>query len=407
MYDSVVVIGAGQAAVQTVDTLRRKGYKGRLTIVGEESCLPYQRPPLSKQYLAGEMRRDRLLLRPEEFYEARSVDVRLGHRVEEIARSEQRVRLDDGSSLPYDALLIATGSRPRTLSVPGADLEGVFSLRSIADVERIRAQTSRGGHLVIIGGGYIGLEVAATARKSGLEVVVLEMTERVMSRVVCPQVSEFYAAEHARLGARIVCDAKVRELAARSGTRQVGEVVTESRGRYPADLVVVGVGVLPEDELALAAGLNCANGVMVDDHCRTSDRAIYAAGDCTNHPSGHYGVRLRLESVDNAVEQGGSAANNLLGSEVVHDKVPWFWSQQYDLKLVIVGISQGYDSVILRGDPSSRAFSVCYLRDGELIAIDTVNRPQDHMAARRLIVAKPRPNVDKLADAGVPLGNAC
>ena len=403
MYERVVIVGGGQAAVQAIDTLRRKAFTGRIVLIGDEPWLPYQRPPLSKKYLAGALERDRLLLRPQHFYESHSVETRLGHRVEEISRREQRLQLDDGSSVAYDALLIATGSRPRPLAAPGADLEGVYFLRTIADVERIRADWAPGKRLVIVGGGYIGLEVAATARERGLEVTVLEMADRVMNRVVCPQLSAFYESEHARHGVRILCNSKVRALAAAAGSSRVTAVVTEDGEEHAAEQVVVGCGVLPADELAVAAGLACGNGVVVDDRCRTSDPVIYAAGDCTSHPSLHYGRRMRLESVDNAFEQGASAALNLLGLEAVHDKVPWFWSDQYDLKLIIIGVGQGYDTVVMRGDPATHAFSACYLRDGELIAVDSVNSPKDQMAARKLIAARARPNPDRLADHTVAL----
>jgi 3-phenylpropionate/trans-cinnamate dioxygenase ferredoxin reductase subunit len=403
MYGRVVIVGGGQAAVQAIDTLRRKGFTGELVLIGDEPWLPYQRPPLSKKYLAGALERERLLLRPQHFYESHSVETRLGRRVEEIASREQRLRLDDGSTVAYDALLIATGSRPRPLAAPGDDLDGVYFLRTIADVERIRAHFLPGKRLVIVGGGYIGLEVAATAREAGLEVTVLEMADRVMNRVVCPQLSTFFEAEHARHGVRILCNSRVRALTAAPGSRHVRGVLTDDGLEHSADVVVVGCGVLPADELAVAAGLVCENGVVVDDRCRTSDPVIYAAGDCTSHPSLHYGRRLRLESVDNAFEQGASAALNLLGLEMIHDKVPWFWSDQYDLKMIIIGISQGYDTVVMRGDPGGRTFSACYMRAGELIAVDTINSPKDQMAARRLIAARARPNPDRLADHTVPM----
>jgi 3-phenylpropionate/trans-cinnamate dioxygenase ferredoxin reductase component len=403
MYQRVAIVGGGQAAVQAIDTLRRKGFTGELVLIGDEPWLPYQRPPLSKKYLAGALERERLLLKPQHFYESHSVETRLGRRVQEVSRREQRLRLDDGSDVAYDALLIATGSHPRPLAAPGVDLEGVYFLRTIGDVERIRAEWSPGKRLVIIGGGYIGLEVAATARELGVEVTVLEMADRVMNRVVCPQLSAFYEAEHARHGVRILCNSRVRALAASPGSQRVGAVVTEDKEVHAADMVVVGCGVLPSDELAVAAGLTCENGVAVDDRCRTSDPMIYAAGDCTSHPSLHYGRRMRLESVDNAFEQGASAALNLLGLETVHNKVPWFWSDQFDLKLIIVGVCQGYDTVVIRGDPASRAFSACYLRGGELIAVDTVNSAKDQMAARKLIAARARPSPDRLADHNVPL----
>lgn len=403
MFDQIVIVGAGQAAVQAIDTLRRKGYTGKLAVVGDEPWLPYQRPPLSKKFLAGAMERDRLLIRPAQFYADHGVQTHLGRRVTEIARADQRVRLDDGSTLAYDALLLATGSRPRKLTVPGSDLAGVHYLRTIADVEHIRAGFGSGKRVVIIGGGYIGLEVAATARELGLDVTVIEMADRVMNRVTCSEISSFYEKEHARHGVRIVCNARVRALAADAGSNRVRAVLTEDGAEHPADVVIVGVGVLPADELALAAGLDCTNGINVDDRCRTSDPHIYAAGDCSHHPNLHYRRHMRLESVDNAFEQATTAALNLLGSETVHDKVPWFWSDQYDLKMIIVGICQGHDTVVTRGNPASRSFSTCYLRDGELIAIDSVNSPKDQMAARKIIAAHGRPNLTKLADPTVPL----
>jgi 3-phenylpropionate/trans-cinnamate dioxygenase ferredoxin reductase subunit len=403
MYQQIVIAGAGQAAVSAVDTLRRKGYAGRLTLVGEEPWLPYQRPPLSKKYLAGALERERLFIRPGKFFTDHQVATRLGCRVAAIERREQRLRLDDGELLPYDALLLATGSQPRRFTAPGANLGGVYYLRGIADADRIRAELVPGRRLVVIGGGYIGLEVAATARELGVDVTVLEMAERVMNRVVCAELSAFYEAEHARHGVRVRCRERVRALAGDAGSGRVRAVVTEDGAEHPADVVIVAVGVVPTDELAAAAGLECDNGVRVDEHCRSSDPAIYAAGDCASHPSPRYGRRLRLESVDNAFEQGSSAAMNLNGTATVHDKLPWFWSDQYDLKLIIVGISTGYDAVVLRGAPAQRAFSVCYLRGGELIAIDSVNAPKDQMAARKLIAAHARPDPQKLADTAIPL----
>ena len=406
MFEQIVIVGAGQAAVQAIDTLRRKGFTGKLALIGDEPWLPYQRPPLSKKYLAGTLERERVMLRPAHFYADHAVETHLGRRVEEISRADHRLRLDDGSVVAYDALLLATGSRPRKLVAPGVDLGGVHFLRTITDVERIRNDLAPGKRLVVIGGGYIGLEVAATARELGLDVTVLEMADRVMNRVTCSEVSAFYEKEHARHGVRIICNARVRALAGDSHSRHVRTVLTEDGAEHPADVVIIGVGVLPVDELAVAAGIECSNGINVDDHCRTSDPLIYAAGDCTHHPNLHYGRWLRLESVDNAFEQATTAALNLLGMPTVHDKVPWFWSDQYDLKMIIVGICHGHDTVVTRGSPSSRSFSVCYLRNGELIAIDSVNSPKDQMAARKIIAARGRPNLDKLADATVALKDA-
>jgi 3-phenylpropionate/trans-cinnamate dioxygenase ferredoxin reductase subunit len=403
MYEQIVIAGAGQAAVQTVDTLRRKGFTGKLTLVGDEPWLPYQRPPLSKKYLAGSVQRERLLIRPAQFYAAHQVTTHLGRRVTDIARRTRHVRLDDGLALPYDALLLATGSRPRRLPAPGAELAGVHTLRTIADVDRIRAEAAAGRRLLIIGGGYIGLEVAATARELGMEVTVLEMAERVMARVTCAAVSAFYEAEHARAGVRIHCNARVRALHGDPRTGRVRGVLTEAGGEHPADLVLIGVGVAPADELARAAGLECENGVVTDAYCRTSDEGIWAAGDCASHLNRQYGRHLRLESVDNAFEQGTTVALNMLGTPTLHDKVPWFWSDQFDLKLIIVGVSHGYDTVVMRGAPATRSFSACYLRGGELVAIDSINAPKDQMAARKLIAAHARPDLAKLADPAVAL----
>ena len=406
MYGQIVIVGAGQAADQAVHTLRRKGFTGKLVVVGDEPWLPYQRPPLSKKYLAGALDRDRLVLRPQQFYTEHSVETHLGRRVQEISRDARRVRLDDGTVVPYDALLLATGSRPRPLTVPGADLAGVHQLRTIDDVERIRADFGSGKRLVIIGGGYIGLEVAATARELGLDVVILEMADRVMNRVTCKEISSFYETEHARHGVRIITNSKVQALVGDSSTGRVKAVLTDDGAEHPADLVIVGVGVVAADELALAANIECSNGIVVNEYCQTSDPAIYAAGDCTSHPNRHYGRTLRLESVDNAFEQAASAAHNLLGTPTVHDKVPWFWSDQYDLKMIIVGLCQGHDTVVMRGTPASRSFSACYLRAGELIAIDSVNSPKDQMAARKLIAARARPQLDKLANPAINLKDA-
>jgi 3-phenylpropionate/trans-cinnamate dioxygenase ferredoxin reductase subunit len=401
MSARIVIVGAGQAASQAIDTLRKKGHSGSLTVVGDEPYGPYQRPPLSKKYLAGALDRDRLTIRHDAYYLEHGVDVRWGRRALQIDRTQRRVHLDDGAPLAYDALLLATGSTPRKLALPGAELRGVHYLRTIADVERIRVDAAVAKHAVIIGGGYIGLEVAATLRELGLEVTVLEMAERVMNRVVCEPVSRFYEAQHRAHGVTIELGARLESFV--GAEHRVRAVRLASGVEIPAELIVVGIGVLPVDELARAAGLECVNGIVVDAHCRTSDPAIFAAGDCAQHPNNHYGVRVRLESVDNAFEQGTSAALNMLGIATAHDKVPWFWSDQFDLKMVIVGLAQGHDDVVLRRDPATRAFSACYLRAGELIAIDTINHTKDQMAARKLIAARFRPDRTKLADPAIAL----
>jgi len=399
----IVIVGAGQTAAAAIDTLRRKGFAGTIALVGDEDSWPYQRPPLSKKYLAGVLAQERLLIRPAHFYAEHAIEAYLNRRVEHIDRAAQRIRLDDGVVLAYDELLLATGSRPRALQVPGAQLAGVHFLRTVKDVVAIRADLIRARKLVIVGGGYIGLEVAATCRELGLDTTVLEMADRTMNRVTCAQVSMFVEAEHARHGVNIVCNARVRAFVGDAATGRVRAVICEDGLECPDDFVIVGVGVAPVDELARAADLQCENGITVDEFCRTSDPRILAAGDCAIHPSPHYRRHLRLESVDNAFEQGASAALSLLGTPVVHDKVPWFWSDQYDLKLIIVGLNHGYDNLVMRGSADARSFSACYLQAGELIAIDTVNNAKDQMAARKLVAARARPNPDKLADSALPL----
>lgn len=404
MNHSIVIVGAGQAAAQAIDTLRRRGHTGPITLVGDEPFLPYQRPPLSKKYFAGTLERDRLFIRHATFYAEHRVDLRLGRRATRIDRAARRVTLDDGAELAWDTLVIATGSRARQVTVPGSDLGGIHYLKRLADADRLREDARPGRRAVIVGGGYIGLEVAATCRELGVEVTVLEMADRVMARVVCEPVSRYYEAEHARHGVDIVLQSRLQEfLPARGDATRVGAVLCEDGSEFAADFVVVGVGVLAEDQLARDAGLECGNGIVVDEHCRSSDPGIYAIGDCSFHPSRHYGTRLRLESVDNAFEQANTAALNILGTPTVHDKVPWFWSDQYHHKLLIVGLSQGHDQVVLRGDPASHAFSACYLRGGELIAIDTINSAKDQMAARKLIAAHARPDPARLADPAIAL----
>jgi len=399
MAQTVVIVGASHASVQAVDTLRREGHAGPVVLVGDEPHLPYNRPPLSKKYLAGELERDRLWLRSAHFYQQHRVEMRLGVRATAIDRAARRVRLGDGSELGYDALLLCVGSRPRRLDVPGQDLEGIHCLRTIADVDAIRADLAGARRMVVVGAGYIGLEAAACARQLGLDVTVLETAERPLARVVAPEVAAFYERRHAREGVRILCNQRVTGF---GGSGRVSVVLCGEQ-EYPADLVVVGVGILPDVTLAEAAGLRCDNGVWVDEQCRTSDPAVYAAGDCTNHPSVRYRRRVRLESVDNAVEQARTAAANICGRQARHESVPWFWSDQYDVKLQIAGLSEGCDQTVLRGDPGSGSFALYYLAAGELIAVDAVNSMRDFMNGKKWIAEHKRPDPVRLADPTVDL----
>ncbi|HSN71805.1 MAG TPA: FAD-dependent oxidoreductase [Steroidobacteraceae bacterium] len=400
MSRTFVVAGGGHAGGQAVDSLRREGFDGRLVLVAEEPALPYHRPPLSKKYLAGELARERLYLRQQAFYDQHAIELRLGTRVTAIDRERRRVRLDDGDELDYDGLMLCLGSRVRRLNVPGAALPGVHYLRNLADVDRIRAEFAPGRRLVVIGAGYIGLEAAASARTLGLDVTVLEMADRPMSRVVAPVVSRFYADRHTAAGVDLRCGTSVAEIL---GDARVTAVRCGDGTVVPADFVIAGVGIEPETTLAAAAGLACDDGILVDEQCRTSDPAVFAAGDCTNHPSVRYGRRIRLESVDNALEQARTAAATMCGRDAGHAHVPWFWSDQYDIKLQIAGVSQGHDQVVVRGNPERSQFSVWYLLDGELLAVDAINRPGEFMHAKRWIAERKRPDPVQLGDPAVEL----
>ncbi len=402
MVERVVVAGAGHAAGQTVASLKQKNFDGEIVLVGDEPWLPYQRPPLSKKYLAGELPVERLLFKPERFYDEPNFDLRLSTRVTSIDRSRRRIATEAGH-VDYDRLILATGSRVRRLMIDGADLEGVHYLRNIADVDRIRTDLASARKIVIIGAGYIGLEVAAVARQLGLEVHVVEMAGRVMSRVVSPPVSTFFEREHAGRGVKLSLSTGIAGFTGRDG--RVAGVKTSRDEVIAADLIVVGIGIQPNTELAAEAGLEIDNGIVVDDRCRTGDPRIYAVGDCSAHPSRIYGGRIRLESVHNAVEQAKTAAAGVCGEDVVYDQVPWFWSDQYDIKLQIAGLSDGYDRFVIRGDKRSRSFSCLYLAEGRLLAVDAVNAPRDFMQSKSLIAAGATPDPDRLADPGTALSD--
>ncbi|MCH7822851.1 MAG: FAD-dependent oxidoreductase [Proteobacteria bacterium] len=382
MPKNVVIVGAGHAAGQAVVTLRQKGYDGKIILIGAEEYYPYQRPPLSKKFLAGELAAERLYVKPPSFYDHPDIELHLGTTVTRIDLAGKTVIDTDGNSYTYENLIIATGSRVRKLEVPGTGLACVYYLRDINDVTAMHEHMHEGKRLVIIGAGYIGLEVAAVANSKGLAVTVIEMAERVMSRVVSEQVSAFYESEHRQHGVNLMLSTG---LAGFSGSDSVEQVDLTDGTSVAADFVLIGIGVVPNVDLARGAGLDVDNGIRVDDRCKTSDASAYAIGDCTNHPNSLLGQRLRLECVHNALEQAKTAARNICGDDLAYAQVPWFWSDQYDLKLQIAGISGGFDQTVLRGDPASRAFSCLYLRDGQLIAIDSINSPRDFMQSKALI----------------------
>lgn len=367
---------------------------------GDEEYYPYQRPPLSKKFLAGELPAERLYVKPPAFYDHPDIDVNLNTRITSIDPVAKTVADANGNTYGYNKLILATGARARKLHLPGCELPGVHYLRNIQDVTAIKGQMKKGARLVIIGGGYIGLEVAAVAASMGLAVTVVEMAERVMSRVVSEQVSDFYQAEHARHGVDLKLSAG---LSGFSGDESVTTVNLSDGSTIPVDLVLIGVGIVPNVELAEAAGLHVDNGIRVDDRCQTSDPNIHAVGDCTNHPNKLLGRQLRLESVHNALEQAKTAASNICGDDLQYAEVPWFWSDQYDLKLQIAGISQGYDRTVIRGDPAERSFSCLYLKAGQLIAVDSINAPRDFMQSKPLIGNRAVISPDTLANPEIAL----
>ncbi len=380
-----VIVGASHAGAQLAASLRQEKWDGEILLIGNESALPYQRPPLSKAYLAGKSTLEDLAIRSAEFYAKQDIQL-LDVTVDAIDRSAGQLGLSNGQTLAFDKLALCLGARPRRLPASGADLAGVFYLRTAADVELIRDAATAARRAVIVGGGYIGLETAASLRALGLDVTVLEATDRVLERVTAPGVSAFFDRIHREEGVTIRTGALVQAL---TGDSQVREVVLATGESIPADLVIVGIGVEPNVELAAAAGLAVDNGVLIDAHARTSDPDIVAAGDCASHDIARYGRRVRLESVPSAGEQAKVAAATMCGKSKEIAALPWFWSDQYDLKLQIAGLNTGYDEVILSGDPSSgRDFTCFYLRDGELIAADCVNRPRDFMFSKQVITQR-------------------
>jgi 3-phenylpropionate/trans-cinnamate dioxygenase ferredoxin reductase component len=382
----VVIIGAGQAGLQTAVELRAAGYPEPVVLVGAEDAQPYHRPPLSKAYLTGEKSADSLLMRGEAFYAEQNITRLFGVAATAIDREGRAVLLADGRSLPYDHAVLATGADARRLVCDGANLDGVVLLRSKADSDDLRTRLKQASSVVVIGGGFIGLEVAASASKLGKSVTVLEMAPRLMARAVGEGVSAFFAAAHRGHGVDVRLGEGVSEIMGAGG--KVSAVRSTTGTIIPCGLVVAGIGVTPNSQIAAEAGLTVANGIVVDASQRTSDPAILALGDCCAFP-GPDGSLLRLESVQNAVDQAKVVAAAILGRETRYDAVPWFWSDQYDLKLQMVGLSAGADHVIERGDKAGNRFSAFYFRQGRLIAIDSINRPADHMRGRKALAGPP------------------
>lgn len=396
-----VIVGAGQAAAQAAQSLRAGGYGGPVTMLGEEAAPPYQRPPLSKAYLSGAMGLDRVVLKPLDTWAAEDVTVRTGVTVAAIDPDACTLTTGDGETIPWARLILATGSRVRRLPIPGADLEGVFYLRTVADVDGLRARFASEARLAVIGCGYIGLEVAAVAAKAGLTVTALEAAPRVLARVAGPEIAAFYEAEHRSQGVDVRTGAGVAGIV---GAGKVAGVALADGTVVPADIVLIGVGIVPNQELAQAAGLVCADGIVVDAAARTSHQNIYAVGDCARRYLDLYDRDLRLESVHNALEQAKLAAADILGQPPPALETPWFWSDQYDLKLQTAGLSQGHARTVVRGDPGARKFAVFYLDENDrVLAVDAVNSGPEFLAGKQIVGRKGRLAPDVLADTSLSM----
>ncbi len=368
---------------------------------GDEPAAPYQRPPLSKAYLKGELEEVRLLLRPCAFYEQQRISLRLSERVRLIDRGAQIVITERDVETHYDKLLIATGAPPRRLNSPGAELENIFYLRTMADSDALRSILNCDGRVVIVGAGYIGLEVAAVARQAGRNVTLLEMADRVLARVAGKAVSEFYQKLHRDAGVDLRLGSALDEFVSENG--KVTGVKLTTGEIIDCESVLIGIGAVPDETLAAEAGLEVGNGIVVDEYARTSDEQIFAAGDCTNFPSLRYGRRMRLESVPNAIEQAKTAGANMAGKSIVYDALPWFWSDQYDVKLQTAGLMEGHDEFVVRGDPETKRFAVWYLKDGKPLAVDAINDPASFAMGKRLIERSAAVDATAIADVSVDL----
>jgi 3-phenylpropionate/trans-cinnamate dioxygenase ferredoxin reductase subunit len=403
----VIIVGAGHGGAQAAIALRQTGYAGSIAMIGRDPEPPYERPPLSKEYLAREKPFERILIRPATFWADKGVDLLLGSAVTGIDPEARTVTLSGGRALGYDHLVWAAGGAPRRLSCSGADLAGVHSVRDKADVDRIMAELDAGARrAVIIGGGYIGLEAAAVLTKLGCEVILVEALDRVLARVAGAEVSRFIEGEHRAHGVDLRLNAKVDCVEGETG--QVTGVRLEGGTLLPCDLVVVGVGIEPVVGPLAAAGARVSNGIEVDQHCRTSLSNIYALGDCAAHHNVFAdGGLIRLESVQNANDMANVCARSICGQETPYGATPWFWSHQYDLKLQTVGLGQGHDATVVRGNPADRSFSVVYLRGGAVVALDCINAVKDYVQGRRLVEARARVDADVLRNVQIPLKDAC
>ena len=381
---NIVIVGASHAAVETIVSLRKLGWRDGITLIGNEDSLPYQRPPLSKGYLKGEVNSEKMALRPSNFYQKSSVNLLLGREVIEIDRKSKLVKLDNGKHINYEKLILATGTRPKKLAIKGSELDQINYLRTLKDVDHIKEIIKKDTNILIVGAGYIGLEVAASAIKQQATVTVIENMDRVLARVTGKEISDFYQKIHAEKGVDIQLGISILEFDQHKGKCFA---LLDNGQKLNFDCVVVGIGVEPNSELAESADIKCHNGILVNEYTQTNDLDIHAIGDCSNHPSFIYNTRIRLESVPNAIGQAKTAANYICGTKQPYNQVPWFWSDQYDTKLQSAGLAHDYDKTEINGDIRSKKFTVAYFKQGRMIALDAINSPKEFMAAKKIIAS--------------------
>ena len=390
----ILIVGAGQATGQLLISLKQKKYKGKIKVFADEKYYPYQRPPLSKKYLSGELSYERLFIKQRKFFDELDVEFNLSCRVEKISTNKKKIQTKEGQH-NYERLVIATGTRPRRISIDSHESKNIYYLRNIEDAEKIKHSIKQNQSIVIIGGGYIGLEVAATAIKFGCEVTVIEQQDRVMKRVVSKEVSNFFEDYHLSQGVRFIFNDEINSIKRVNNKHEI----SLSTGKIiHADSILVGIGGIPNTEIAENTDIEINNGISIDSKCRTNINNIFSMGDCTNFWSELYGKKIRLESVQNAIDQAKVLADNIMNIDSSYDSVPWFWSDQYDLKLQIAGLSEGYDETILRGDKKTKSFSCLYLKEGKIIAIDAINRPKDFIQSKVLIQEKRRIDREKASN---------
>tara|TARA_B100001559_G_scaffold194908_1_gene162965 strand:+ start:31 stop:1242 length:1212 start_codon:yes stop_codon:yes gene_type:complete len=400
--ENLVIIGAGQSAIQCITSLKKEGYTGSITMIGEEEHLPYQRPPLSKGFLEDSINKERLYFKKLDFFTENKIQLKLGTTANKVDLENNLVFLSDETNLGFDKLVFATGSRVRKLDFPGNDLSSIHYLRGLDDAESIKNDLERSKEVVIIGAGYIGLEVAAIAAKKNVTVSVIEMAERVMNRTVDPQISDYYLKLHQNNGVKFIFNNSLKEI---KGSKKVESVLCSDGSEIKADMVIIGAGIIPNVELAENAGVICDNGILVDEFGQTNHKNIYACGDCTSHPNKLLNRQLRLESVHNAMEQSKTVAFSAIAKPLEYNQVPWFWSDQYDHKLQIVGLSGEHDNVVMRGNTKDQKFMLFYTKDNQLIAVDAVNNPKEFLICRKLVANKVKIKSEMISDIDTNLND--